>query len=223
MTEVTEAEAPAVIEAGTILATEYPGLPGERSFDCARIPAAVRLDFLKDATRKYISNRLNAHTQRFKNSDLVKAWDLYEAAIAADPLQSVVPKPEATKPPAPDLEAHYADAITALTTGAIRKQTGEAKTRARVDPLVKLVTDTVVRELFDSKKAADSKYTYPMAKKEVGSDGIAFLNARIDAKVAAGADRALLEKMRDTKYVRPAEMMLGRNETKAVKELPSIL
>lgn len=218
MTEETTAEAPS-----NILVAEYPGLPGQQSFDCATIPAAARLDFLKGAVQRYIANRLNSHMTRHKANELVQAWDRYDAANKADPLQTVVPKPEQERPAAPDLAAAYAEAVKALTEGKIRRQTGEKKERARVDPLVKLITDTVVREFYENKRASDPKYTYPMAKKEIGTDGLAYLNARIDALVAEGHNRADLEKRRDTQYVRPAEMMLGRTETKATKELPSIL
>lgn len=216
MTEATEA-------ANTVAVFTLPNLEGERSFDCATIPADTRLDLLKNAVRGYIANRVNAAQQRHQKDEAVIAWNAYDEAVKADPLQTAVAKPEGERPGPADLEDAYKRAIDALTTGDIRKQSGEPKARTRKDPLIATVTEIVVREVFDSKKAADPKYTFLAAKKEVGTDGIAYLNAIIEAKVAQGVDRTALEKMRDTKYINPAKVMLGLTENKATKELPSIL
>lgn len=229
MTDTATLEAPAAAAAApeapsTIVEAEYPGFDGKVSFDCSTIATSARLDLLKDATARYIRNRLNQVQVRYNKDDKVIAWANFDKACEVDPLQSAVPKPDFERPAAPDYQAAFEAAATALREGKIRKQgTGERKERQRVDPLVKLVTDTVVREWYETRRTTDPKYTYPAAKKEVGSDGIAFLNARIEAMVAAGGNRADLEKMRDTKYVNPAKLMLGQTETKATKELPSLL
>ena len=220
MTEV--ATEVATEAASTVAVFTLPNLTGERSFDCATIPGDTRLDLLKNAVRGYISNRVNAAQQRYQKDEDVIAWSAYDEACKADPLQTTVVKPNGERPVPVDLEEAYKRAIDALTTGEIRKQSGEPKARARKDPLIATVTDIVVREVFDSRKAADPKYTFLAAKKEVGTDGVAYLNNLIEAKVAQGVDRGALEKMRDTKYINPAKVMLGLNDTKAIKELPSL-
>ena len=108
----------------------------------------------------------------------------------------------------------------------MRKQDsgGATKSRTPRDPLIKMVTDAVVRELHDKKKGTVQGYKYTDAVKEVGSDGVAYLNAMIAAKVAAVAEgeraalTATLEKFRDERYIKPAEMMLGRKGSKATKD-----
>lgn len=203
---------------------EFPNLEGKRSYDCALIPADTRLDFLKSAVRNYIANRLNGVHTRYERDEKVIAWKAYDEATKADALQTAVPKPEGDRPAAPDYEEAYTRAIADLTAGNVRKVGAEPKPRKTKDPLVATVTDVVVREVFASRKAADPKYTFLAAKKEVGSDGIAYLNALIDAKVEAGANRADLEKMRDTKYINPAKAMLGITALGGkASELPSIL
>jgi len=230
MTDTPEAVAAPV--ADTVLVTEFPNLPGARSIDCAAIPANVRLDFLKNAVRGYAANRLNSATQRYAKDETVLAWDAYNKATAADPLQSVVAKPEKPLPAAPDLEDVLSRAIADLTSGNVRKQGDGTKARVTVDPLTKLVTDTVVREVHKSKSATDPKYTFLKAKADVGADGIAYLNATIAAKVEAaeaavpgsGAElRTALGKMLETRYLAPAKQMLGISTTKAQSALPSIL
>lgn len=214
--------APATVSPG-VTEWEFPNLTGKRSFDVALIPSEVRLDFLKGAARNYVANRLNGVNTRHQKDPKVAAWNAYDEATKADALQTVVPKPDGERPALPDYEDAYTRAIADLTAGNVRKQSAEPKARATKDPLVKTVTDVVTREVYESRRAADAKYSYLTAKKEVGADGIAYLNAMIDAKVAAGGDRAQLEKMRDTKYVNPAKAMLGLTTTKGQDALPSIL
>jgi hypothetical protein len=221
MTDTAPA-APAAVSA-SVAEFEFPNLTGKRSFDCALVPTDVRLDFLKGAIRTYIANRLNGvHTRHLKD-ETVAAWNAYDEATKADALQTVVPKPDGERPAAPDYEDAYTRAIADLTAGSVRRQSAEPKPRKTKDPLISVVTEVVAREVFESRRAADPKYSYLHAKKEVGVDGIVYLNALIDAKVAGGADRAALEKMRDTKYINPAKAMLGITTTKAVTDLPSIL
>lgn len=224
MTENAQAPAVAGETPNTTITFELPNLPGSHSFDCATIPGETRLDLLKGAVRSYIANRVNATFQRHQKQDEVKAWAAYDEAVKADPLQTAVAKPEGERPAAPDLAGSLAAALEALTKGEIRKQgTGERKPRERKDPLIAMVTKAVVKDVYESKRAADPKYTYLMAQKEVGPDGVAYLNTIIDQKVAAGVDRTALEKMRETKYMNPARLMLGITENKAIKDLPSIL
>lgn len=215
--------APAAPVLDPVAVFEFPNLDGKHSFDCTEIPGDVRLDFLKSAVRGYIANRLNGVHTRHEKDEKVLAWKAYDAASAADALQTAVPKPEGERPAAPNYQEAYDRAVSDLKTGNVRKVGTEPKGRQTKDPLTSVVTDVVTREVFAARKAADPKYTFLNAKKEVGADGIKYLNDMIEAKVAGGADRAALEKMRDTKYVNPAKAMLGLTTAKNVSELPSIL
>lgn len=218
----TNTGAPAA-PASTVIELDIPGL-SKRSFDAATIPGDARLALLFSGVHRYIANRVNAAVQRHNKDEAVIAWTAYDNAQKADPMQSAVPQPTVERPAAPDLEDAYKRAVEALTSGEIRRR-GDGSPRARktVDPLVKLVTQSVVREVYEARKAADATYTYLKAQQEVGADGVAYLNKLIDAKVEAGAVRADLEKMRDVRYINPAKIMLGQTDTKAIKELPSIL
>jgi len=222
-TATLAATATATPVAASVLVTEYPNMTGERSFDCATIPANVRLDFLKAHVRSYIANRLNSLTTRHQKDAAVIAWNAYNEATKADPLQSLVPKPTVPLPAMPDYDEAYGRAVADLVAGKVRQVSDEPKQRKTKDPLTAVVTDAVIREVYESRKAADPKYTFINARAEVGVDGIAYLNKLIDAKVAQGADRGELEKMRETRYVGPAKMMLGITTSKATAALPSIL
>jgi hypothetical protein len=220
---MAEADANTVPVSNTVIEFELPNLPGKHSFDCATIPADARLQLLKDRVKGYIANRVNAAEQRAKKDPVEAAWAAYEAANDADPLQSVVAKPTAERPVA-DLSSALDRAFEALAKGEIRQQSKDGpKARERKDPLVAMVTKIVVGEVYNSRHAADPKYTYPMATKEVGTDGIAYLNAMIETKVAAGVDRTALEKMRDERYIKPAQLALGITTNAKTKDLPSIL
>jgi len=208
----------------SVLETEYPNLPGKRAFDCARIPAEVRLDFLKGAVRIYIANRLNSLNTRHQKDPLVIAWANFKAANAADPLQTVVHKPEEDEPAEPNYIEAYERAIKDLSEGKVRRQSDEPKAPKKArDPLTAVITDAVIREVYESKRVSDPKYTYILARAEVGADGVAYLDKLIAAKVAEGADEAALQKMKETRYVGPAKMMLGITPSKAMAGLPSIL
>jgi hypothetical protein len=190
--------------------------------DAATIPAEARFELLRSAVRGFVTNRVNVANVR-RNKELAP-WLAYEQAIAADPMQTAVAKPEGERPQPLDTFAKAQEALAALAKGEIRTVTkGTGKSRTPKDPLVAAVTPIVVRAVFDANKARDPKYTYPLAVKEVGGDGIAYLNKQIDAKVAAGADRAALEKARDEKYLNPARIMIGQGGGKKVTDLPSIL
>lgn len=215
---------PAPVAPSTVLVTTYPNLDGEQSFDVASMPAELRLAFLKDHTRAYIANRINSVNTRHKNDPLVKAWDAYDNATKADPLQTIVAKPDKERPADPNYAEAYARAVHDLSTGNVRKQSdGPKAKRAPKDPLVSIVTDAVIREVYEAEHAKDAKFTWIMARAKVGADGVAYLKALIEAKVAAGADRAALEKMLQTRYIGPAQLMLGLNTPKSSQGLPSIL
>lgn len=217
------APAPTPAALDPIAVMEFPNLDGKHSLDMAGIPGDVRMDFLKQGVRAYIQNRLNGLYNRHNKDEKVVAWNAYDEASKADALQTAVPKPEGERPAEPNYQEAYDRAVADLIAGNVRKVSGEPKARKTADPLTKIVTEVVAREVFDARKATDPKYSYLKAKSEVGADGIKYLNDLIDAKVEAGADRGALEKMRDTKYINPAKAMLGISTTKAVSELPSIL
>lgn len=187
------------------------------SIDYATIPQESRFELLKTAIRGYITN--SANQANIKANKANEKFAQYDEAIKADPLQTAVAKPdEATRVDsvAAVMEAAVA-ARTRLYEGAMRKAGDGTKTRVTKDPLVKLVTDAVLREVFEKNKAT-SGYKWTDAVKEVGGDGVAYLNKRIDARVAAGGDRAALEKFRDERYVNPAKMMLGQKDSKTTKD-----
>jgi hypothetical protein len=219
------ATTPAVSD--TVAEWEFPQFAEgtKHSLDLATIPGAIRLDFLKTAVRQYVANRLNGLHTRHEKDEKVQAWRAYENATKADPLQSTVAKPTFDKPAEPDYQSALDNAFKDLAAGNVRKQGASdgPKPRKAADPLISTVTSVVVRAVFDSRKAADPKYTWVQAKAEVGSDGIAYLNSMIDAKVAAGGDRAALENARDEKYVKPARAMLGLDTSKKAAGLPSLL
>lgn len=205
----------------TVLVTEYPGFK-EASFDCATMPAETRLHFLKAGVRSYIANRLNQAVQRHSKLPAAAAWRAYEEATTADPLQSVVPKPTDPKPVL-DLESAYAAAVADLTAGKLRKHGDGPKPRPVKDPLIALVTQVVVSEVFARNRESNPKFSFLEAKKIVGVDGVAYLNNLIEAKVAAGADRAQLEKYRDTRYIQPAKLQLGITSNKSLADLPTLI
>lgn len=202
---------------------EFPAMTGKVQFDVSIIPPEVRLDFLKGAVRAYIANRLNAASTRHGKDDQVAAWQAYDAATEADALQTLVPRPAFDRPDEPNYMDVYDRAVADLANGNIRRQGTEPKPRKTKDPLVSLVTDAVVRAIYDTRRAVDPKYTFFMARKEVGVDGILYLDNAIEEKVAQGVDRGQLEKAKQDKYIGPAERMLGRTVDKKNAELPSIL
>lgn len=216
------AETPAT--PSTVLVFTVPDIDGEHSFDMAEIPADIRLSMLGTAVRNYIANRVNATTQRHRKDPIEAAWAAYDAAIAADPLQTVVAKPTETRPASPDLLASLQRAIEALKSGELRTKGSEPKkSREKRDPLVAAVTPIVEKAVFARMKEANPKASFLEAKKLVAGDGIAYLNAQIDERVALGDNRAELEKSRDAKYINPARIMLGLDTARGAKDLPSLL
>lgn len=217
------------------------------SINMAEIPADARLELLRSAIRTSVTNRVNVAMVRNRAARAPWVnWAAYDAAIAADPLQTAVAKPEGERPTgeapaALDPIAKANEAIADLLKGELRSQAkkGEGRSRKTADPLVQAVTNVVVRAVFEANKAqgrtvdngkgGTRPYGFPDATKEVGGDGIKYLNAQIDAKVAAAPEgerdalRKSLEAARDARYITPAKVMLGQDLTKKQAELPSIL
>lgn len=207
MTEQTNA-APA-----TAHTFQIPNTETQMQVEYASIPDNIRLELLNKQIEAYVKNSVNQANVRFNKAN--EAWAAYDNACKADPAQTAVPQPEGERPTV-DLLAVAVAARDRLYSGEMRKA-GTRKARKTVDPLQKLVTDACVRALFESKKDTVEGYKWTDAVKEVGGDGPAYLAGIVDEKVAAGADRDELEKLVQAKYIRPAEVMLGRHTTKATE------
>lgn len=220
MTEVNLAAAPATPPAAAVddpntFTFVIPGTETSIAINIAQIPAEIRLDFLKAKIKDYVNNNVNQAAQKYKKA--LEPFDAYDKAQSVDPLQTAVAKPTAERPSPPDLITPAAAARDRLYNGEVRKQGEGGAPKPTRDPLEKAVTDAVVRELFDKRKEAGSKPKWIEVTKEVGN-GIDYLNAQIAAKVAAGADAAVMAKLLDERYIKPAKMLLGMTDTKLTKE-----
>lgn len=216
VTPQTAPEAPAVTN-DNVLIFRIPNTETDISVDIASIPAEVRMDQLKGALRNYITNAVNQANVRAKKAN--EPFDLYDEAQKADPVQTAVARPEGERT-VPDLLKTAADARERLYKGEVKKQ-GDGTTREKADPLTKLVTDAVVRELFAKRKEADNKVKYTDITSEISKagGGVKYLETMITAKVEAGADEKQLRDFMDARYIKPAKMMLGQTDTKATKDI----
>lgn len=178
------------------------------TLDMTAIPGETRLDLLRSQIQSYVSNRISTAESVAKKANA--DWDRYESASANDPLQTLVAKPTKDKETV-DRNDVALKAIQALYEGKFVRRDGSTpkKQKERKDPLVTHITRTVVQELFEQRRKSDPSYKYPTASKEVGPDGIAYLKARIDARIAAGEDAKVLNDFLETKYLKPARLMLG--------------
>lgn len=193
-----------------VMVFDIPNTDTKMQIDIAQVPAELRMDFLKKGLENYVRNSVNQANVRHKKA--MEPWAAYAKANEADPNQTAVPKPEGDEPEV-DLIKTATDARERLYNNDVRKQgTGTAK--RKTDPLTKMVTDAVLRELFDKKRETNSSYKWTDAVKEVGGNGIEYLDKLIADKVAAGADEAELNKYKETKYIQPAKLMLGQRDTK---------
>jgi hypothetical protein len=216
------------------MTTETPVTPADNVFLCplpnsestlqidrSLIPQNVRLSLLDTAIKENVRNRMNAATVRFNKAN--EAFAAYDKAMAADPAQTAVALPAGERPTI-DIAAIAGKAREDLYAGNLRSTREAGKGRTTVDPLVKMVTDAVVREVFDKGKAeGKADWTFIKAKTQVGKDGVAYLDARIAELVATGADAGALNKMKEDRYLKPARLMLGIADNKAIKDGPSIL
>jgi hypothetical protein len=219
--EATPLEAAPAPAPDTLLEFEVEGYEPKVGVDLAQIPPDVRMRLLRTATRAYITNRISTAVAKTKKDN--GEFDTYEAAMKNDPLQTAVPKPEGERK-----NTDFADvidgAIKALYSGELGKRgTGEGKPKVLRDPLITQITRSVVAEVYEKGRASDPKYRYPTAQKEVGSDGLAYLKAKIDEKVAAGADANALNSYLETRYIKPARIMLGMDSPGKLKDADGIL
>lgn len=200
------------------------GFDGDIQMNTARIPEEVKAKLIQNAIKAYVQNRTStATTAANKHNEL---FDQYDNAQANDPLQTLVPQPEGQRQ-----VVDYADIITkaikALYDNNMGKRgTGEGKKKAeRKDPLISAVTRAVIQEVFEKNYAQDNNYKYPMATKEVGTDGVAYLRAKMEANIASGvATREQMDYVLESKYLKPARVMLGIDAlTGKGKDAPGIL
>jgi hypothetical protein len=215
------APAPATDTPSTLYKFEIDDYDNEIAVELNNVPAPLRLRLLKTATRAYITNRISTAAAKTKKENA--KFDQYDAAMKNDPLQTLVPKPEGDRA-ATDYAGIVDGAIKALYSGEIgRRGDGEGKKKVLRDPLITQITRAVVADVYEKGRAADLKYKYPTAQKEVGSDGLAYLKGKIAEKVAAGGDAAALNQYLETKYIKPARIMLGLDVPKSLKDAGGIL
>lgn len=217
----TPAPAPApapVADNPNVFTFRIPNTETDIGIDIAAIPAETRMDFLKKGLRDYITNAVNQANVRANKANA--PFDAYDEAVKADPLQTAVAKPDGERA-VPELIETAAAARKRLYDGEVRKQgEGDGRKRETVDPLTKLVTEAVVRELFAKRKLTDNKVKYTDITSEISKagGGVKFLETMVAEKVAAGGDEKELRKFMDARYINPAKMMLGQNDTKATKD-----
>ena len=217
------APTPAPAANSNVFTFRIPNTETDIGVDISAIPPEVRMDFLQKGLRDYITNATNQANIRAKKAN--EPFDAYDEAVKADPLQTAVKKPDGERVQ-PDLIGTAAAARERLYKGEIRKQgEGTGTRREPVDPLTKLVTEAVVRELHQKDKDAGGKRKYTEFTAEVAAagGGIKYLEAKIAEKVASGADEAVLRKFMDERYMKPAQMMLGQKTNKATDAANSIL
>lgn len=193
------------------------------TMDMARIPETVVDYLLKNAVKAYVQNRTS--TAKSSAAKENEPWVRYRNAMAADPNQTLVQMPEK-----PEVVVDYADiirsAVRALYEGTMgrRDGTGVKKKAERKDPLIAAITRTVIQEVFEKNYALDNSYKYPMASKEVGTDGVAYLRAKMASNIEQGlATKEQMEFVLETKYMKPARIMLGMDEPGKLKDAPSIV
>lgn len=199
---------------------ELEAYDGDIKVNVAMIPEAVRMRLLKNATKAYITNRVSTAEAATKKAN--GPFVQYDAAMKNDPLQTLVAMPEGARK-VTDFAGTIDAAIKALYSGEIGKRGGEKKAKVLRDPLITQITRAVVAEVYEKGRALDPQYKYPTAQKEVGQDGLAYLRAKIDAKVAAGADKVALDKYLDTRYIKPARIQLGLDVPKSLADMDGIL
>jgi hypothetical protein len=184
------------------------------------IPDEIRMRLLRTAVRGYVTNRIS--TAKSKTDKENAAWKDYELAIKTDPLQTVV-----AMPTEPKKAVDYADtiekSIKALLSGELgKREAGDKKPKVMKDPLITQITKAVVADVYAKNYALDNNYKYPSALKEVGSDGLGYLKANIEKMVAAGAERAPLEKHLEQRYITPAKILLGQVKAKGSTDVSLI-
>jgi hypothetical protein len=172
------------------------------SIDRARIPANIRLELLDRAIKQLVNGRPHQAAMKFA-ADTKE----YKAKCDADPTF------DGAAPTAPNLAELANNVISELYEGKLRQRgKGGAKQTEAKDPVDAVVTQAVIRELFQKRKAEKPGTKYQEVVKEVGTSGIAYLNARATS-LANGDEKRLAEltKTIDSKYIKPARAMVSQN------------
>lgn len=205
-----------------VMDIDVEGMDTVETLDLAQVPMDVRIHLLKTAARSYVHNRVSTAAAKTKKDN--ESWAIYEAACAHDPLQTTVPKPDTDKV-VTDYKGIVAGAINALLTGQLgRKGTGKQKPKVLRDPIITQVTRAVVAKVYKDNVALDPSYKYPTAQKEVGNNGYDYLRAvKLPEWMAAGGTEADFNKVVETKYTKPARLMLGLDVPKSLADMGDIL
>lgn len=149
--------------------------------DTDEVPEELRERFLSDKYKQYVNSRVNSAVSKYKK-------DLEEDPTTDEP----------------DYAEIASKAKADLLSGNVRVRGEGGKGKTTKDPLIGLITQAVIRDLFAKRRKKDKSLKYGTIVKEVGPDGLAYL------KGIAGDDAGKLKNI-ETKYVKPARTMLGLN------------
>lgn len=104
----------------------------------------------------------------------------------------------------PDYAKVAGDAKQRLIDGTLQAAAGEGKGRKTKDPVDAIVTQAVMRDVFAKMQAKNPKAKWTDAVKKVGGSGLEYL------RKLAGDDADKVKNL-NTRYVKPAQTMLGLN------------
>jgi hypothetical protein len=149
--------------------------------DTDEVPDSIKERFLNNAYRQYVNSRVNVAAAKYKKDS------------EADPTIDE-----------PDYAELAAKAKADLLAGTVRERGEGGKSKPVKDPLISLITQAVIRDLFAKRRKKDKALKFGTIVKEVGPNGLEYL------KTLAG-DSADKLKAIETKYVKPARTMLGIN------------
>lgn len=203
MTEQTETQA---TETSNILAFALQDKQGDAevsvNVDISRIPANIRRELLDQRIKQLVNGRPHQAAMKFAAETTE-----YKAKCDADPTF------DGAAPAMPNLAEIAQGAINDMYEGKLRQRgKGGSKQAEAKDPVDAVVTQAVIRELFQKRKAEKPGTKYQEVVKEVGTSGIAYLTARATS-LANGDEKRLAEltKTIENKYVKPARAMVSQN------------
>lgn len=188
------------------------GMDEAVEIDLDKVPDWFRMRVLKKALIGIIDNRVNAAKDKAKKDNA--SWTLYDNA--GGDLQTDVAQPSDPRAVVPFKDIAER-ARTAFYEGQLgRRGDGEGKSKAPKDPLEAMITRVVTDEVYAKGRKDTPGYKFFTAQKVVNDagGGSAYLKAKIEEKVADGADRATLEKTLDLRYVKRARELLGLDKVK---------
>jgi hypothetical protein len=203
--------------------------------DLNAIPIDWKRKAVENMAKTAITNRVNQAQVKFnKANEPFAKYDAALAAFTADPVTNANPgeAPTGERPTSPDLIAIASKAKADLLAGKLgERQKGDKPARKTVDPVEAAITTTVVRAVYDARRANNPQLKYPEVLAEVNKagGGRAYLLAQIEAKVAAAPEaekaevRKASEKRLQDQYVGPAEVMAGRTTPKSLKDTAGLI